>query len=240
MDQIAKTANSENEPYEWSDIPICGSAIESLTPQILVEKPGILRRDLVEELRSRHIAHGGIQGSVDPMGVIKKTLKKMKDEGVLDSRGKGHYFLREDYDPELAAKLKVFAELARQEADEDQRVETQRIEVEQSYGTGKNSVYCYFYPGYLRSEQDFPCKIGKTSGRVTTRIFGQVTSAMPELPIVAWVINTNDESTLEKYLHAALTLRNKWKEDALGIEWFTTTPKEALQLVRDVNPELLI
>jgi hypothetical protein len=65
------------------------------------------------------------------------------------------------------------------------------------------------------------------------RISQQVT-AMPESPLILGTFDHLDEISLERALHAGLSLRGKRKSDAPGAEWFVTTPAEIEALIQMV------
>jgi hypothetical protein len=94
------------------------------------------------------------------------------------------------------------------------------------------AVYWYTFPAYMRSDGPFPIKIGRGNSP-ESRVSQQVTS-MPEKPEILGTFAHEDVGTLERALHAVLTLRGKRKKDAPGMEWFLTTPQEISQLIKVV------
>ena len=71
-------------------------------------------------------------------------------------------------------------------------------------GDGPESVYVYYYPAYrklarLQGKTSWPCKIGRTVGRVTERVIGQGT-ALPEKPQVAIIFKTDKDCTAPNFL----------------------------------------
>lgn len=54
---------------------------------------------------------------------------------------------------------------------------------------------------------------------------------MPEPPEVLGTFEHSDVVSLERALHAVLSLRGKRKKDAPGAEWFITTPSEVKTLI---------
>ncbi len=110
-------------------------------------------------------------------------------------------------------------------------VEEDEEEIADSIGT-KPAVYWYTFPAYKRADGPFPIKIGRGSSP-EARISQQVTS-MPEKPEVLGTFPHSDVISLERALHAVLTLRGKRKHDAPGMEWFLTTPQEITHLIKVV------
>jgi hypothetical protein len=86
------------------------------------------------------------------------------------------------------------------------------------------------FPAYKRADGPFPIKIGRGNSP-EARIAQQVTS-MPEQPEVLGTYAHKDVASLERALHAVLTLRERRKRDAPGMEWFNTTPQEIGRLIK--------
>ena len=109
-------------------------------------------------------------------------------------------------------------------------------------GTGPGSVYLYYLPTYRaraaeRKESSWQCKIGRTKAGAVDRIFSQVGTALPEKPIVAVVLRTKYPAALEAALQSVLTLRGLAIEEALGNEWFLTSPAEVIALAKNFDPQ---
>ena len=103
-------------------------------------------------------------------------------------------------------------------------------------GDGPESVYVYYYPAYkklakLLGKSSWPCKIGRTVGRVTERVFGQATG-LPEKPRLAIVWKTDKSEAWEQLLHNLFTSFGKGMPGAPGKEWFNTTPEEIVEIIR--------
>lgn len=102
---------------------------------------------------------------------------------------------------------------------------------EKTIGSGKSSVYLYYYPQYRvsaesKGENVWACKIGRTiHGEADGRIRGQATG-LPESPKIGLDIKTNEEDKIERIIHNILKVRGKHIEDAPGSEWFLTSPSE--------------
>ena len=109
------------------------------------------------------------------------------------------------------------------------------LEPESTIGSGKSSVYLYYYPQYRESaeskgEKVWECKIGRTiHGEADGRIRGQATG-LPESPKIGLHIKTDKEVKIEQIIHDILKLRGKHIEDAPGREWFQTSPSEVEEI----------
>ena len=111
---------------------------------------------------------------------------------------------------------------------------------EKTIGTGKKSVYLYYYPQYrdsaeFRDENVWECKIGKTiHGEVDTRIRPQATG-LPESPKIGLHIRTDRPKKIEDIIHDILKVRGKHIEDAPGTEWFLTSPNEVEEIYKFIG-----
>ena len=109
------------------------------------------------------------------------------------------------------------------------------LEAEMITGSGKSSVYLYYYPQYRESaeskgEKVWACKIGRTiHGEADTRIRSQATG-LPESPKIGLHIQTDKEEKIERIIHDILKVRGKHIEEAPGREWFLTSPSEVEEI----------
>ncbi len=97
-------------------------------------------------------------------------------------------------------------------------------------GKGSESVYLYYYPTYKqeaksKKQRFWKCKIGCTTRNSNQRIKEQVTG-LPEHPITALTIETDEAITLEKKIQDILKILGKHVTDAPGTEWFCTSPSQ--------------
>ena len=109
------------------------------------------------------------------------------------------------------------------------------LDPERTIGSGKSSVYLYYYPQYRESaeskgEKVWECKIGRTiHGEADGRIRGQATG-LPESPKIGLHIKTDNQVKIEQIIHDILKVRGKHIEDAPGREWFLTSPSEVEEI----------
>jgi hypothetical protein len=102
-------------------------------------------------------------------------------------------------------------------------------------------VYVYFYPAYkelavLKNEKYWRCKIGRTDSiEPVFRIQSQVTTEICELPIVPFLIRTNNSNGLERSIHTAIENRGRKCDTALGKEWYYTNPEEVEEIVKFIE-----
>lgn len=107
-------------------------------------------------------------------------------------------------------------------------------------GSGSESVYLYYFPTYRRYAESlrdlqWPCNIGRTEGYVAYRIRDQIGDQLPEKPQLALVLRTDDCLWLESKIHAALKRKGKQIEDAIGEEWFMTSPSAVKSIYLSIS-----
>ncbi len=125
------------------------------------------------------------------------------------------------------------------------KVDTSQVKV---IGKGSESVYLYYFPTYrlnsiyyIKYVDDshetpiYACNIGRTIGDVKERICQQIGEQLPEKPILALHIKTDDCEALEKKVHEKLKRENL--EDAVGTEWFLTNPAQVEGIVKSIDKE---
>lgn len=94
-------------------------------------------------------------------------------------------------------------------------------------------MYAFSFPLIMKSNAEFPIKIGKTVGEVDQRVTDQVKgSALFEQPVVLGKWQVKRVGPTELAVHNALKARGKWREDAPGKEWFDTTVAEIESIIR--------
>ena len=109
------------------------------------------------------------------------------------------------------------------------------IAPERTIGSGRSSVYLYYYPQYRESAESkgkkvWQCKIGMTiHGEADGRIREQATG-LPENPKIGLHIKTDKHKKMERIIHDILKVRGKHIEEAPGTEWFVTSPSEVAEI----------
>ena len=101
-------------------------------------------------------------------------------------------------------------------------------------GTGNKWVYCfYFEVDQYRAIRDkkwcWKCNIGRTGDDPLNRIRDQ-TSGAPDAPIIPLLIRTDDERTLERYIHDILKERGRHLTNTSTHEDFLTCPSEIARI----------
>ena len=104
-------------------------------------------------------------------------------------------------------------------------------------GTGNKWVYCfYFEPDQYKAMRDkkwcWKCNIGRTGNDPFNRIRTQ-TSGAAEHPIIPLLIRTDDERTLEIYIHSILKIKGRHLTNTDTNEDFLTCPSEVARIFFD-------
>ena len=106
------------------------------------------------------------------------------------------------------------------------------LNAEETLGAGWNSVYLYYDQqerdaAESKGENVWACKIGMTVNELHTRIYQQVSTALPaERLRIGLQIKTDKHEKIERIIHDILKVRGKHIEEAPGTEWFLTSPSE--------------
>ena len=111
---------------------------------------------------------------------------------------------------------------------------------ERTIGSGRSSVYLYYYPQYReraesKGEKVWECKIGRTiHSEADGRIREQATG-LPESPKIGLHIKTDKHKKIERIIHDILKVRGKHIEEAPGTEWFLTSPSEVEEIYNSIG-----
>lgn len=159
-----------------------------------------------------HTSHGGLSPSDDELNsLVSKALNALRDAGEFETGDRSGHWRR--------VKKSEFPELAAKHAEAMEAAEVQ-------VGTGPEVVYGWYFPRDLklaRLEQKtrFPIKIGCTASGPQKRILDSIGQA-PEKPVIGFVHHVDESAACEAWYHAALKVRGRKIEEAIGKEWFMT------------------
>lgn len=223
------------EDYRYNKLPITPSIIEEI---IVSQFNGILakRDEIVSKVLDYHLSNGGLAPEAqDFTRSVKKALSRMSEKGIAINRSYGIWEINEGNAPRVVEDTE----------DNSSDVTTEEIPTYASFGNGINAVYLYYFENYkklaeLKGESSWPCKIGRTDRDPFIRVLSQVSTSLPEKPIIEYIIKVNDSALLESMIHSSLKLRKKQLKDAPGSEWFLTNPDEVLDIIKFVNSEILL
>ncbi len=219
-----------NNDYKYADIPLTP---KSAQPIIMNKFSGRVaeRQEIVDTIVKIHCDQGGKPPQSQAVGVVKKALAALKSAGKAENPSLGMWRIGSSPD---SSETEAVASVESPQLSDEEEI-TQRDQPDSPYektvGSGKGSVYLYYYPAYrqlaeLNGESSWPCKVGKSERDPATRVEAQAATAMPEKPKIALRIQTDKPSELEKAIHKLLVKEGKQMKGAPGSEWFVTSPSE--------------
>ena len=203
-------------------IPWLRPRVREIVEELFQQKAQWKTADLVNNAYRIHEDRNG-QRTDKPNHTLSRVLNDMKNEGLITAPGHGHW-MREE---------------ALKEKDKENIVQLSEVTepnepifpAEKEIGEGSECVYVYFNPNdkklaIAESRKVWECKVGRTSNsNVTLRLISQgVSTALSRPPVLGLVIRTDDSSLVEKVLHDSLRLATSDYDDAIGREWFMTSP----------------
>jgi T5orf172 domain len=219
-----KLMGSEMTDYQYKNIPLTPSiAAEHIVEYLSKQMKPVKRVELTRHVADRHLESGGLVLG-NPGRRVMHALARLTDERTITNPSLGWYCIAG------AAAVHFDATLEDGSAEAFLPVEAELIVSEESIGQGDELIYVYFHDAdrKLAKYEDrdwWPCKVGFTAGNLTTRILAQGPStSMARPPIVGLVIKTEDGHALERALHYALDESGARIAEALGSEWFDTSP----------------
>ena len=203
-----------NNQYEYVE--------KSLTPKIaqhlileLFAGQTVQKQEIMRIVDETHHERGGlpVRAKFPP---VTMALTNMKREGLVENPSQGYWLI---------------PSTTQEDDGVDSEPNNLDLEPEKIIGSGKQSVYLYYYPAYrrlaeLRGEEIWACKIGKARNDPLIRISSQTRTALPEYPTVGLIIKTNEFTLMETTIQNILKLQGKHMLDAPGREWFLTSPSE--------------
>ena len=216
--------------YQYKNLPLSASIAAGLVIECLsgAQKP-VQRGDIITYVVDRHRKLGGTNAQ-DSTGCLKKALNRLIDEGRINRLVLGLCALAIN-----ESRGGADEQIGVGEPEKAKKLLTPEETIE---GSGDELVYVYFNEADRKlAKHDgrnwWPCKVGFTAASLTTRILGQgLSTSMARLPTVGLVIKTDDGRGLERAIHFALDEAKMQIDDALGNEWFETSPKRILDWYR--------
>ncbi|MPN11088.1 hypothetical protein SDC9_158389 [bioreactor metagenome] len=220
------------ETYKYKDLPITPAIIEVLIIE-LFNGQTLKRDDIVKIILEHHISNGGLRPEAkDFPRSVKKALSNMQKKGDTINKSYGFWEIHKNEAP-IQTKENTIKETP-----------IDQIPTHNIYGKGDNAIYFYYLPSYktlaqVQGKNTWRCKIGRTDRDPLSRILSQSSTALPEIPIVEFIVKTENASILETMIHSILTIRNKHIKDSPGIEWFDTNPEEVLDIIKYARKDII-
>ncbi len=207
-----------NNQYKYFGRTLTPGIAEELIQELFTGQT-VQKLEMMRVVDETHRERGGEPSAARHHHPVMLALGKMRKKGQAESPSPGNWFI-----PSISQDNESVD-------DESVNAEEANLDSERTVGSGKQSVYLYYFPAYqclaeLLDEEAWPCKIGKTRYDVVNRISSQTRTALPEYPKVGLIIKTDELSLMENTIQNILRLQGKQKQDAPGNEWFITSPSE--------------
>ena len=211
-----------NKPYRFLGYPLTKGIAKQLICELYAGKGPYPISEIREAVKQHHEEHGGSQARGKLSTLISRAITDLRGAGQANSETIGFWEIYIDSEVDNG---------------ED-------IHYRKTIGSGNSSVYLYYFPIFRqqaksRGEFVWKCKIGKTQGEPQERVDQQNNprTGIPEEPVIALVIKTDNPDSLESAIHTILTARGKHVEEAPGTEWFLTNPDEVEEIYQFIDNE---
>jgi len=203
-----------NNQYEYVEKPLTPGIAKKLIQELFAGQT-VQKQKMISDVEETHQERGGLPSRAQFNNPVTLALYNMRREEEASNPGKGDNWL-------IPSST---------EDDASVDSEPDNLEPEKVIGSGKQSIYLYYYPAYrrlaeLQSEEVWACKIGKARNDPLIRISSQTRTALPEYPTVGLIIKTDEFTLMETTIQNILKLQGKHIQDAPGTEWFLTSPNE--------------
>ena len=201
-----------NNQYEYVERPLTPGIAKKLIQELFAGQT-VQKQEIMRIVDETHRERGGLPARAK-FPPVTMALTNMKREGLVENPSQGYWLI-----------------LSTTQEDASVNSEPDNLEPEKIIGSGKQSVYLYYYPAYrrlaeLQSEEVWACKIGKARNDPLIRISSQTRTALPEYPTVGLIIKTDEIALMETTIQNILKLQGKHIQNAPGTEWFLTSPSE--------------
>lgn len=225
-------------PYRYVGVPLTATIAAKLALE-LFDGQVLERRKIIDGVVSAHAERGGVPSRTDVGVIARHALSALRAEGRATNVSTGHWQIgtrTNELAPESTPHAEVDSANAVPVVDP---LPSDVLEI----GEGPEAVYLYFLPTYrLHAEANgrstWPCKIGRTSGDPLARVAAQAATALPEPPRIAALLWTTSSQEWERAFHGVLAARKRRVLNALGVEWFDTSPAEFIEIAVWIDPSL--
>lgn len=214
-----------NDQYKYFEKSLTPNMARELIQELFAGQT-VHKQEIVRGVDTTHRERGGLPPKAKFHHPVTMALSKMRREGQVSNPSQGNWLIfPNDQDDRTDIKC--------------ENLDADNIEPEKITGSGKQSVYLYYYPAYkrlaeLQEEEVWACKIGKSRNDPVDRIVSQTRTALPEYPKVGLIIKTDELNLMENAIQNILKLQKKHKQDAPGNEWFVTSPSEVEKVYESI------
>lgn len=211
-----------NNQYEYVEKPLTQRIAQHLILELFAGQT-VQKQEMMRIVEETHQERGGLPSQAQRNNPVTLALYNMRQEGQATKLEENNNWL-------ISSST---------QDDDSVDSEPDNLEPEKIIGSGKQSVYLYYYPAYrrlaeLQDEEVWASKIGKAKNDPLIRISSQTRTALPEYPTVGLIIKTNEFTLMETTIQNILKLHKKHIQNAPGREWFLTSPSEVERVYESV------
>lgn len=212
-----------NNQYEYIEKPLTPGIAKKLIQELFAGQT-VQRQKIISDVEETHLERGGLPSRAQFNNPVTLALYNMRREGRANNPEQSNNWL--------------ISSSTQDDDSVDPDPNSLDLKPEKIIGSGKQSVYLYYYPIYrrlaeLEGKEVWACKIGKARNDPLVRISAQTRTALPEYPTVGLIIKTDEFTLMETTIQNILKLQGKHKQDAPGTEWFITSPSEVEQIYKN-------
>ena len=205
-----------NDQYQYVGKPLTLKMARELIQELFAGQT-VQKQEIMRVVVEKHLERGGLPATARSNNPVTLALWQLKRGGQANNPSEDNWL--------------IFSSTQHDSVDSERN----NLVPERTIGSGKQSVYLYYYPAYqilagLQDEEVWACKIGRSRSGAISRIRSQTRTALPEFPKVGLIIKTDESGLMEKAIQNILRLQGKQKQDAPGNEWFITSPSEVEQV----------
>jgi len=191
-------------------------------------------REIVAHVEMVHCESIGELTSNEKM-IVSDALNSLRKKGLADNPERGYWSFQDQNqsNTDSIATTNFIHTSNKMRANSD-------LDPERTIGSGRSSVYLYYYQKYRESaeskgEKVWECKIGMTIHGVADGRIKEQTTGLPEVPKIGLHIKTDKHEKIERILHDILKARGKYIDAAPGREWFLTSPSEVEEIYKFIG-----
>ena len=210
-----------NDQYKYFEKPLTLKMARELIQELFAGQT-VQKQEIMRVVVEKHLERGGLPATARSNNPVTLALWHLKRGGQANNPSEDNWLT-----------------LSSPQDDDSVNSERDNLVPKRTIGSGKQSVYLYYYPAYqilagLQDEEVWACKIGRSRSGAISRIRSQTRTALPEFPKVGLIIKTDESGLMEKAIQYILRLQGKQKQDAPGNEWFITSPSEVEQVYENI------
>ena len=191
-------------------------------------------REIVTHVETVH-CEGIEELSANEKMIVTDALISLRKKGLADNPERGYWCFQDQKHSNTDSIGATSSILTRKNMSANSDLDTER-----TIGSGRSSVYLYYYPRYRESaeskgEKVWDCKIGRTIHDEADGRIKEQTTGLPEKPKIGLHIKTDKQEKIERIIQDILKARGKHIDTAPGREWFLTSPSEVEEIYKFIG-----